>query len=100
MSVALQFRNRREFIGVEPLDDGFREPIKSRVPILAYSGALDYKTPVSNAEEISKGFNKFVHVVNSDDFHSFCRDDSCSIILEEFLAAPPADIRSKTIEIE
>ena len=42
--------------GVPQLDASFRSPLGSDVPTLFISGTLDVRTPVSNAEEIQKGF--------------------------------------------
>ncbi len=89
-----------EIIGVAPLDDRFREPIQSDIPILAFSGNLDYKTPAANAEEVASGFSKFIHVADGAGFHSFCKKDICNDILKKFLASPVSEIHSKTIEIE
>ena len=40
------------------LGDEFRAPLRSDVPVLFISGTLDARTPISNAEEYSKGFSK------------------------------------------
>jgi pimeloyl-ACP methyl ester carboxylesterase len=42
--------------GVPQLEPAFRSEIKSQVRALFISGTLDGRTPVSNAEEIQKGF--------------------------------------------
>ncbi len=89
-----------ELIGVDPLENIFREPVKSDIPILAFSGNLDYKTPAANAEEVAEGFSKFIHVVDGTGFHSFCKKDICNDILKRFLASPASEIHSKTIEID
>lgn len=45
------------------LGKGFRKNVKSKVPALFVSGTLDGRTPVSNAEEIAKGFKNSHHLV-------------------------------------
>ena len=90
-----------ELIGVAPLDDRFREPIKSDIPILAFSGNLDYKTPAANAEEVAKkDLVSSSMLIDGTGFHSFCKKDICNDILNKFLASPVSEIHSKTIEIE
>ena len=44
--------------GVNPLDPPYRSDIKSDVNTLFIGGTLDGRTPLSNAEEIKKGFSK------------------------------------------
>jgi pimeloyl-ACP methyl ester carboxylesterase len=45
------------------LGDDYRSPIRSGVPVLFVSGALDSRTPPSNAEEVRKGFPHARHMV-------------------------------------
>jgi pimeloyl-ACP methyl ester carboxylesterase len=40
----------------EDLGDAFRAPVHSRVPTLFISGSLGPRTPLSNAEEVARGF--------------------------------------------
>jgi pimeloyl-ACP methyl ester carboxylesterase len=45
------------------LPDAFREPLRSAVPTLFISGALDSNTPPSQAEAVAAGFTTAVHLV-------------------------------------
>lgn len=48
----------------------FRSPLKASVPALFISGTLDARTPVSNAEEVRKGFSNSAHVIIEGAVHS------------------------------
>lgn len=52
------------------LDASFRSPLASDVPTLFISGTLDVRTPLSNAEEIQKGFSNSRLVVVEGAAHS------------------------------
>jgi pimeloyl-ACP methyl ester carboxylesterase len=41
----------------------FRSAVKSNLPVLLISGTLDGRTPVSNAEEVQKGFPNSFHLI-------------------------------------
>jgi pimeloyl-ACP methyl ester carboxylesterase len=41
----------------------FRSALKSNLPVLFISGTLDGRTPVSNAEEVRKGFSNSFHLI-------------------------------------
>ena len=56
--------------GVPQLDAAFRSPLTSDVPTLFISGTLDVRTPVSNTEEIQKGFASSTLVVIEGAAHS------------------------------
>lgn len=49
--------------GSPDLGAAFRAPVRSPIPMLFISGALDGRTPMSNVEEICVGFPNSVHVV-------------------------------------
>ena len=49
--------------GRPDLGSTFRSPLESKLPVLFISGTLDGRTPVSNAEEIRKGFPNSVHLI-------------------------------------
>jgi len=74
------------------LGKAFRIPIKSSVPALFISGTLDGRTPVSNAEEVKKGFPNGHHLViegashGYDLFYFFPRSQE---ILQGFLKGQP-----------
>ena len=52
------------------LGDEFRAPLRADVPVLFISGALDARTPVSNAEEYRKGFSNSTHMIIEGAVHS------------------------------
>jgi pimeloyl-ACP methyl ester carboxylesterase len=56
--------------GNPDLGSAFRSPIRSKVPVLFISGTLDAKTPISNAEEIKRGFPNGVHLIVEGAVHS------------------------------
>ena len=56
--------------GVPQLDASFRSPLASDVPALFISGTLDVRTPLSNAEEVRKGFSNSTLVVVEGAAHS------------------------------
>ena len=56
--------------GNPDLGNTFRSPVESNVPVLFISGTLDAKTPVSNAEEIKRGFPNGVHLIIDGATHS------------------------------
>ncbi|MEW5902027.1 MAG: alpha/beta hydrolase [Acidobacteriota bacterium] len=45
------------------LGAAFRSPVQSLVPILFISGSLDGRTPVTNAEEVRRGFPNSHHLI-------------------------------------
>ncbi len=55
--------------GNPDLGPAFRVPVRSDVPILFMSGALDGRTPAGNVEEIQTGFPNSTHVVIEDTAH-------------------------------
>ena len=58
-----------EVEGMPRLPDEFRSPVHTDVPALFISGTLDGRTPVSNAEEIARGFTNNQHLVIRDASH-------------------------------
>lgn len=52
------------------LGEKFRAPVKTSVPTLFISGTLDGRTPVSNAEEVRKGFSNSNHLIIERAAHS------------------------------
>src|SRR5690606_34051055 len=47
----------------EPLDDEYRAPITSDVPVLMVSGSLDVRTPVGQAETLMQGLGNSTHLL-------------------------------------
>jgi len=50
-------------LGVPDLGEEFRSPLTSNVPTLFISGTLDARTPITNAEELRKGFATNYHII-------------------------------------
>jgi pimeloyl-ACP methyl ester carboxylesterase len=57
----LDFEDACDGWGVGRLDASYRTPVRSKIPALFISGSLDGRTPVSNAEEVRKGFTTSAH---------------------------------------
>ena len=74
-----------QYLGLDPLPSEFRSPLKSDVPSMFFSGALDYKTPVSNAQEVAENFSNAILVDDPDGFHSYCNNTECLDQLRSFL---------------
>jgi pimeloyl-ACP methyl ester carboxylesterase len=62
-AINFPFPDLCEAWGVEPLDETFRMPVVSDVPVLLISGALDGRTPLENAQEVAKGFPDAQHLL-------------------------------------
>ena len=56
--------------GVSELDSTFRSDLNSDVPALFVSGTIDGRTPISNAEEVRKGFRNSTLVIINGAAHS------------------------------
>jgi hypothetical protein len=58
------------------------------VPVLFISGSLDAKTPISNAEEIMRGFPNGVHLIINGATHSdplFLSSPKIKVVMLEFM---------------
>ncbi len=56
--------------GNPDLGESFRSPVKSKIPVLFISGTFDVRTPVSNAEEVRRGFPNSEHLIIEGAVHS------------------------------
>lgn len=56
--------------GNPDLGEAFRKHTKSRLPVLFISGTFDVRTPVSNAEEVRRGFANSEHLIIEGAVHS------------------------------
>lgn len=56
--------------GNPDLGETFRSPVKSKIPVLFISGTFDVRTPVSNAEEVRRGFPNSEHLIIEGAVHS------------------------------
>jgi pimeloyl-ACP methyl ester carboxylesterase len=61
------------------LGDGYHAPVRSDVPTLFVSGALDIRTPLENALEVADGFTRAWHLVIADGGH----DDDLLLLAPE-----------------
>jgi pimeloyl-ACP methyl ester carboxylesterase len=75
------------------LGDGFRGPLRSDVPVLFVSGALDARTPPENVEAIRAGFSRHAHVLVHGAGH-----DARELIAEEYRDLLQAFLRGETVE--
>lgn len=80
--------------GLGNLDLGppFRAPVKTRVPALFISGTLDARTPVSNAEEVRRGFAESIHLIIEGAVHSdplFLSSPRIKDVMLEFMKGLP-----------
>jgi pimeloyl-ACP methyl ester carboxylesterase len=78
--------------GNPDLGEAFRLPLKSNVPALFISGTFDVRTPVSNAEEIRRGFRTSSHLIIEGAVHSdplFVSSPRIKDVLLEFMRGQP-----------
>jgi pimeloyl-ACP methyl ester carboxylesterase len=87
-------------IGSPDLGDGFREPVKSEVPVLFISGTLDGRTPVSNAVDAARGFKNSSHLIIDGAGHSDPLFLSSPKIEETMSSFFKGEELPKTVEIE
>ncbi|HUQ33389.1 MAG TPA: alpha/beta hydrolase, partial [Pyrinomonadaceae bacterium] len=74
------------------LGDEFRSPVKADTPVLFISGTLDARTPISNAEEYSKGFPNSTHLIIEGAVHSdplFLSSPKIKDVMLEFMKGSP-----------
>ena len=78
--------------GNPDLGEDFRKPVKSAVPALFISGTLDVRTPVSNAEEVRRGFSTSSHLIIEGAMHSdplFLSSPKIKDVMMEFMKGVP-----------
>jgi pimeloyl-ACP methyl ester carboxylesterase len=79
-------------LGVPDLGRSFRSPVKTTVPALFISGTLDARTPISNAEEVRKGFSTSTHLIIEGAVHSdplFLSSPKIKEAMLEFMKGQP-----------
>jgi pimeloyl-ACP methyl ester carboxylesterase len=82
-----------------PVDAGFREPLKSTVPVLLLSGSADPVTPPAYAEAALRGLADARHVVLQDEGHGQLGATCMDRVLRDFIATPaPAKLDLKCLE--
>ncbi len=78
--------------GNPDLGETFRAPLKSSVPALFISGTFDVRTPVSNAEEVRRGFRTSEHLIIEGAVHSdplFVSSPKIKDVMLEFMRGQP-----------
>lgn len=85
--------------GFPNLDLGasFRAPLKTKVPALFISGTLDARTPVSNAEEVRRGFSNSMLLIIDGAVHSdplFLSSPRIKDVMLEFMKGQRVSITS------
>lgn len=78
--------------GNPDLGEAFRAPVKSSVPALFISGTFDVRTPVSNAEEVRRGFRNSTHLIIEGAVHSdplFVSSPKIKDVMLEFMRGQP-----------
>jgi pimeloyl-ACP methyl ester carboxylesterase len=86
--------------GSPDLGPAFRSPIRSHLPVLFMSGALDGRTPASNVEEIRDGFPHSVHVLiegTAHGDHLLLSTPMTGQVMMEFLAGRPVSTTRITL---
>jgi pimeloyl-ACP methyl ester carboxylesterase len=81
-----------EALGNPDLGPAYRAPIRSDVPVLFISGTLDGRTPVSNAEEVRRGFPHGEHLIVEGASHGydlFFFTPKVQEVMQEFLKGQP-----------
>ncbi len=76
-------------LGLPQLDDDFRAPLQSAVPILMVSGDLDLRTPPENAERLAQGLTQAGHLRIANALHDddlWLSHPEISTILQNFFA--------------
>ena len=81
--------------GVRQLEPSYRSEIRSDVNVLFISGSLDGRTPVSNAEEIKKGFPNGEMVIIEGAAHGdrlFVGSPQISAVMLDFMKGNPSSV--------
>ena len=81
--------------GVRPLEPSYRSEIRSDVNALFISGSLDGRTPVSNAEEIKKGFANGELVIIEGAAHGdrlFVGSPQITAVMLDFMKGNPSSV--------
>ncbi|OLE52239.1 MAG: hypothetical protein AUG51_19105 [Acidobacteria bacterium 13_1_20CM_3_53_8] len=90
--------------GNPDLGSSFRKPIRSNIPVLFISGTLDGRTPISNAEEVRKGFSHSTHLIIEGAWHGdplFLSSPKIRDVMLEFLrGAPISNTRIKLAPLQ
>jgi pimeloyl-ACP methyl ester carboxylesterase len=56
--------------GIRPLPDDFRSPVRSSVPAMFFSGTLDGRVSIPDAEDVRRGFPNSGHIIIDGSSHS------------------------------
>jgi len=80
---------------VPDLGDDFRAPVRSNVAVLFFSGTIDGRTPVSNADEVRASFSNHHHLIVEGMAHGHP-----ALFTSEAAAAFAAHLRGHTVTLE
>ncbi len=84
-----------EGLGLPRLDEAFRQPLRSSVPVLLVSGELDLRTPPENADRLRQNLSQAGHLRIANALHDddlWLSHPEIGAILQDFFAgAAPVD---------
>jgi pimeloyl-ACP methyl ester carboxylesterase len=87
--------------GSPDLGEAFRTNPKSKIPVLFISGTFDVRTPVSNAEEVRRGFPVSQHLIIEGAVHSdplFLSSPKIKEVMLEFMKGQKLSATRITLE--
>ncbi len=83
-----------EIWGSPDIGDDARTPVKSKVPTLFISGSLDGRTPISNSQELRKGFpNSELFIVDDAGHEDVFSPPATRQAIIEFLSGKPLTVK-------
>jgi pimeloyl-ACP methyl ester carboxylesterase len=83
--------------GSPDIGDDARAPVKSKVPTLFISGGLDGRTPISNSQELRKGFpNSELFIVDGAGHEDVFNPPATRQAIIEFLGGKPLSVKRVT----
>ena len=89
--VAQSFMELADFWPIEDAPDDLFTPLRTDVPILLVSGALDPATPPEGAESMLAGLTNGTHIVFRGGSHSAANFDGLDQIMADFLSEGSAE---------
>ena len=87
--------------GNPDLGEKFRAPVKTTIPTIFISGTFDVRTPVSNAEEVRRGFTNSTHLIIDGAVHSdplFLSSPKIKDVMLEFMKGEKISTTKITLE--
>ncbi len=102
-AINFPFPEVREVACAPDAGDAFRGPLQSNVPTLFISGTLDGRTPISNAEEMLRGFPNGQHVIVENIGHGddlFTASPEILAAMQAFMSGTPLPNKHIHVDIE